>query len=164
MGEAFFLGTMAELGGSIFVERRHRAKITEDTKVMADTLRDGFHVMIYPEGTSGDGQKILPFKKSLLISAVEGQRDILPVVTKYIEIDGEPFGPENCHKVCWYGDMGFAPHFMGVLGLKKVKVELHFLEPIQVTPQSSRHELAEKCRSAIESVDLSDRASRTSAI
>lgn len=149
MGETAFLGQMAELGGSIFVERRNRSQIGRDLGVIADTLRSGFNVMIYPEGTSSDGQKLLPFKKSLFMSAVEAETDILPVCLKYVEIDGEPFGPENAHKVCWYGDMTFAPHFLQMLKLKRVKAELHFLEPIKVTKESTRHELAEKAYNAI---------------
>lgn len=149
MGETPLLGPLAEMGGSIFVERRHRGKIENDMGVMAQTLRDGFNVMIYPEGTSTNGQQILPFKKSLLMSAVQAGKDILPVCLKYVEIDGEPFGPANADKVCWYGDMTFAPHFLGVMGVKKAKVQLHFLEPIQVTPESTRHELADKTYAAI---------------
>lgn len=152
MGEAFFLGTMAELGGSIFVERRHRGQIGRDIGVMSDALQAGHHVMIYPEGTSTDGQRLLPFKKSLLMAAVQAGRDLLPVCLKYVEIDGEPFGPHNADKVCWYGDMTFGPHFTGLMGLKSVKAELHFLEPIAVTPQSTRHELAEKTYDAINAV------------
>ena len=149
MGETFFLGTMAELGGSIFVERRHRSQIGRDTGVIADTLRKGHQVMIYPEGTSSDGQHILPFKKSLLMAAVEAGVDILPVVIKYMEIDGEPFGPANADKVAWFGDMPFVPHMNGLLSNKSVKAELRFLEPIKVSKESSRHELSDQAYKAM---------------
>lgn len=152
MGEVFFLGTMAELGASIFIERRHRGQVDQDLSVMAEALRDGFNVMIYPEGTSTNGQDILPFKKSLLMSAVEAGRDLMPVCLKYVEIDGEPFGPQNADKVCWYGDMSFAPHLLGLMRLKSVKAELHFLDPIPVTRDSTRQELAEKAYQTIRAV------------
>jgi lyso-ornithine lipid O-acyltransferase len=152
MGQTPFLGPLAEMGGSIFVERRHRGRIGRDLGVMADTLRAGHHVMLYPEGTSSNGERMLPFKKSLLMSAVEAEVDILPMCIKYTEVDGEPFGPHNADRVCWYGDMSFAPHFLGLMNTKKVKAELHFLEPIPVTKESSRHELAEKAYQAISAV------------
>jgi 1-acyl-sn-glycerol-3-phosphate acyltransferase len=149
MGEQFFLGDMAELGGSIFVERRHRGTIGRDLGVMADTLRAGHNVVLFPEGTSTNGEGLLPFKKSLFMSAVEAGVDILPVCLKYTEIDGEPFSPANRDRMCWYGDMDFFSHFMGLMNLKKVKAELHFLEPIVVTKDSTRQELAQKTFDAI---------------
>lgn len=152
MGEQFFLGDMAELGGSIFVERRHRGQIGNDIGVMAQTLRKGHNVVVYPEGTSSNGERVLPFKKSLLMSAVEAGVDVLPVVIKYTHINGEPFGPSNRDRVCWYGDMNFLPHFLGLMTLKNVRVEMHFLDPIAVSKESTRHELAEKTYGAISTV------------
>lgn len=149
MGQVFFLGQMAELGGSIFVERRHRGQIGQDISNLTRALAEGFNVLIYPEGTSTDGQMILPFKKSLLMSAVDGERDIVPVCTQYVEIDGEPFSQQNADKVCWYGDMSFAPHFVSLMATKKVKVRLSFLDPIKVTKESTRDELARKSFDAI---------------
>jgi 1-acyl-sn-glycerol-3-phosphate acyltransferase len=151
MGEVFFLGTMAELGGSIFIERRNRSKIDRDLGVMSQTLRAGHNVMLYPEGTSLNGECVGPFKKSLLMAAVEAGVDVLPICLKYTEIDGEPFGPANADKVCWYGNMDFAPHFLSLTDLNRVKVEVHFLDPIKVTPEVSRHELTEKAHAAISS-------------
>ena len=152
MGETKFLGPMAELGGSIFVERRSRAHINRDLGVMADTLRAGHNVVIFPEGTSTDGERVHPFKKSLLMSAVAAKKDVLPIVIKYVEIDGKPFSLENRDKICWYGDMGFGPHFMGILKTKSLTAEIHFLEPIHVTESTTRHELAEKAFNQISSV------------
>lgn len=149
MGEAFFLGRMAELGGSIFIERRHRGHIERDLSVLTTALKQGFNVAFYPEGTSTNGDSVLPFKKSLLMAAVEAGVDILPMTIKYTEIDGEPFSPKNRDKVCWYGDMTFGPHLLGLLSLQSVKARLEFLEPIKVTPQSTRHELAAQAYAAI---------------
>ena len=149
MKETPVLGDLAEMGGSIFVERRHRGQIGQDISTMSNALRSGYNVMIYPEGTSTDGQTVLPFKKSLLMAAVEADRDIIPVCIKYLEIDGEPFSRKNAHKVCWYGDMKFAPHFLGMMTLKSVKAQLEFLPPVKVKPDSTRQELASATYQAI---------------
>ncbi len=152
MGETFFLGDIAELGGSIFIERRTRTKIERDIGVITETLNAGHHVVIYPEGTSTNGEKVWPFKKSLLMSAVRAGVDVMPVVLKYTEIDGEPFNETNRDKVCWYGDMAFFSHFLGLMKLRKVQAELHFLDPIKVSPELTRHELADQAHSAISAV------------
>lgn len=162
MGQVFFLGTLAEMGGSIFVERRSRHRVDQDLSNMTNTLRKGFNIVIYPEGTSTDGHKILPFKKSLLMSAVEANREIVPVALKYMSVDGVPFGRENADQVCWYGDMTFADHFLGLLKHREVKVHLHFLDPISTKPEGVpgeriRTELAEKSWHAIQYAYFKDR-------
>ncbi len=149
MQETPFLGPMAEMGGSIFVERRNRGQIDRDIGVMSQTLRDGLNVVVYPEGTSTDGQKLLPFKKSLLMSAVESGRDILPIALKYVEINGQPFSPVVADNVCWYGEMTFAPHLLGVMGLTNLKVHIEFLKPIRVSKDSTRRDLSELAFDAI---------------
>ena len=145
LGEQFFLGPMAEMGGSIFVERRHRGHINRDINVMAETLKAGYNVVIYPEGTSSNGERVLPFKKSLLMSAVHAGVDILPLTLKYVEVDGEPFSEKNRDRICWYGDMPFFPHFLGLMNLRSVRAQLHFHEPIPVTKETTRYELANAC-------------------
>ena len=115
MGEVFFLGTMAELGGSIFVERRNRNQVDRDLSKMTETLKQGFNIVIFPEGTSTNGGQILPFKKSLLMCAVDSERDVIPFAIKFLTIDGEPFGAGNVDKIAWYGDITFVEHFLGLL-------------------------------------------------
>jgi lyso-ornithine lipid O-acyltransferase len=152
MQQAFFLGDICELGGCIFIERRTRTKVDRDIGAISETLRGGHHVVIYPEGTSSDGEKVLPFKKSLLMSAVHAGVDVMPIVLKYTEVDGQPFSRENRDKLCWYGDMSFAPHFLGLFKLKKVKAELHFLDPIEIKPDADRRQIAELAYTAITNV------------
>lgn len=149
LGETKFLGSICELGGALFVERRHRGMIEQDTKNLADTMKDGFNLVLYPEGTSTNGESVQPFKKSLLMSAVQAQKNILPICIKYLEIDGEPLSVSNRDRVCWYGDMPFATHAANMMKLKSLKVEVQFLDVINVTPESTRHELAEKAHAAI---------------
>ncbi len=161
MGEVFFLGTLAEMGGSIFVERRSRQNVERDLGQMTDTLKHGFNIVIYPEGTSTDGQKLLPFKKSLLMSAVDGGKEIVPVAVKYMSIDGAPFSKANADRVCWYGDMTFADHLFGLWKHKSIKVQLQFMDPIPtnltVPGERIRTELAEKSWVAIQEAYFSGR-------
>ncbi len=143
--ESGFLGILAELGGSIFVERRNRSQIERDLDSMTNVLKDGFNIVVYPEGTSSNGDSVLPFKKSLLMSAVNAEKDILPFCVKYSEINGSAFSPENRDHVCWYGDMDFLPHFMQLLKTKKVIVDLEFLNVVKVTKDSTRDQLTTQC-------------------
>ncbi len=149
MGEVFFLGSMAEMAGSVFVERRHRERVESDRAAISDALKHGHNVALYPEGTTSDGSQVLPFKKSLLMAAVDARVDILPVALKYKSINGEPFRPGNHGKICWYGSMGFLPHLVSMLSLKSIHAELQFLPPIEVRADSTRDELAVRAHHAV---------------
>lgn len=131
MEKTFFLGDMAKLGGSFFVNRINRRKIKEEVAALQTLLEKGFNVFIFPEGTSTDGQELLPFKKSLFRVPFQAKDyPILPICLKYESIDGEPFGPNNCDKVCWYGDMTFAPHILQLMKVKEMRVKVQYLDPL----------------------------------
>ena len=156
MGETAGLGHVCKIAGCIFVERRNRSTIEKDIAQMTDALNAGLNVTIFPEGTSSDGTDLLPFKKSLLMSALFAQKNILPITLKYTEVDGEPFTRANHDKICWYGDeMPFGSHFLKLMGAKSLKVEVHFLPVIKVTPDSTRQELAAQSFEAIRTRYLS---------
>jgi len=144
MGETKLIGKLAELVGAIFVERRNRKQVALDLKKITQALRDGYNVVIYPEGTTSDGAALLPFKTSLLNAALEAGKDIWPVCTRYLEFNGEPFAMHNRDKLCWAGDTTFGAHITGLLTSDSSKIELEFLEPIRVTEDSDRHELADQ--------------------
>ena len=142
MGEIFFLGTMCEIGGSVFIERRNRERVGFDTNQMSNALKDGFNVILFPEGTSSNGSTVLPFKKSLLLSAGAADKRILPITLKYVEVDGKPFSPANRDRVCWYGSMGFLPHLIGLLGGQSATATVQFHMPIRPRAGDNKDTLA----------------------
>lgn len=151
MGEIFFLGTMAEVGGALFIERRHRQRIDHDIAQIRRTLEDGLDVTLFPEGTSGNGDGILPFKKSLLTAALEAGVPVLPVTLKYYEIEGESFSQANHEAVCWYGRARFFPHFFKLLSLKSIRAKIVYGSPVKNQPGMTRESLSDDLYRAISS-------------
>jgi len=149
MRDTPFLGDIAKLGGAYFVERRDRSKIPGEVKELAELMRGGFNVFVFPEATSTHGMHILPFKKAMFTAALEAQVDILPICLRYEEVDGEPFNEHNKEKICWYGDMAFLPHFKNVMGLKQLKVTVTYLEPLSLAEYPDRTLLAEAAHQRI---------------
>lgn len=142
MEKTFFLGDMAKLGGSFFVDRVNRRKMKDEVQALADLIGEGFDVFIFPEGTSTDGSQVQDFKKSLFRVPFQTGAPILPICLQYQSIDGEPFSQQNCDRVCWYGDMTFAPHFLQLMTLKELKVKLTYLEPLEPSGFESHGDLA----------------------
>lgn len=149
MGQVFFLGTMAEIGGSLFVERRHRLRIGHDISQIEEALAAGFDVTLFPEGTSGDGAGVLPFKRSLLTAALNSGTPVTPVTLKYFEVNGEPFSAGNHNLVCWYGDHSFFPHFFRLLSVRSVRAKITYGTPVRGTEETTKHTLCDDLHATI---------------
>jgi lyso-ornithine lipid O-acyltransferase len=118
------LGMIIRSSNPVVVNRRSSAASKRSLRDFAKTMRRGMYLIVYPEGTSTDGKSgVLPFKSTSFEAATTTGLPILPVLTRYIE-------PEGQSSVCWYGDMTFMPHFWRVLALPSIEAELHFLPPV----------------------------------
>ncbi len=149
MGRRPFLGQITWLSGCLFVERRNPRHLHKELKTIKKYFDNGFMVCFFPEGTSSDGRQVLPFKKSLFQLGLETLAPIQPIVLTYKSIDGVKFGDSNRDKVCWYGDLSFYKHFMTLMTLKEVKIELQALSPILSSDFKNRKELSDISHKAI---------------
>jgi len=130
MGQVPFLGFVAKIGGTFFVERRNPKLIKLEIDKISALINEGFNVVLFPEGTSTDGSHILPFRSSLLASASASGVAVVPACIKYEFINNHRFSKANCDSVCWYGDMSFAPHLWNFLKINRVDSKATFFEPI----------------------------------
>ncbi|MGE4497563.1 MAG: lysophospholipid acyltransferase family protein [Deferribacterales bacterium] len=142
MHEKPFVGMMAELGGTYFVERRNASRLREEINELASLMKAGFAVMLFPEGTSTDGSKVLPFRAPFMESARKAGVPVFPACLKYENIDGVPFGSKNRDTVCWYGDMEFEPHFEGLFSVETVEASVRIMEPADAS-HADRKELGD---------------------
>jgi len=148
------IGIVARLGRTVFVDRR-RGKSREHRDALLDRLtRARESVILFPEGTTGDGNLVRAFKSALLSAAAVKDRDghplaVQPVTIAYTRLDGMPLGHGLRHLYSWYGDMALGPHLwtMVGLGITTVEIELH---PVVTLDQfGSRRALADHCHRLI---------------
>jgi lyso-ornithine lipid O-acyltransferase len=145
------LGFLTEMGGCLYVERRNRSNITNEIEEIRSVLNQGFSVALYPEGTSSNGEMVLPFKKSLLTAAAGTEVPILPMVVNYRRVNGEPMSDKWRDYVCWYGDQTFFPALIRIFTVHSVEVDIEFLEEIIVHSEEQRREVATRLQTMIES-------------
>jgi 1-acyl-sn-glycerol-3-phosphate acyltransferase len=149
MREAPLLGLLTEMAGCIYVERRSRSQIVNELKGIADALKEGFRIVLYPEATSTNGEQVLPFKRTLMMAAAQAGVPIQPVVVNFLEINGQPFSLKNRDRVCWYGDMGFMTAIWNSFTLKSLTIQIEFLEKFYPTMQDDRGAVADKAHDMI---------------
>ena len=99
-------------------------------------------VVVFPEGTSSDGQTVLPFRASLLEPALRGGHEIATAWIHYELPDGNAK-----QEVCYWGNHTFFPHLIHLLGKKSVHATLRFGKFQRAT--DDRKELAKQLREAI---------------
>jgi 1-acyl-sn-glycerol-3-phosphate acyltransferase len=145
------LGALCEVGGCLFVERRSRTSIGREIEKIREGLRQGLNIVLYPEGTSTNGERVLPFKKSLMTAAAGTGVPILPVVTNYTHVDGEPMSSKWRDSVFWYGDQVFFPALWRMMKLKSLRAEMEFLQPIICHNEEERGHIAETAHREIAS-------------
>ena len=135
-------GWLASLGGTVFIERERRTHVGEVNREIESALNDGALVVVFPEGTSSNGETVLPFRASLLAPALRGGYEISTAWIHY-ELDDGDAGNE----VCYWGDHSFFPHLMNLLGKRRVRATLCFGKFQRAT--EDRKELARQLRAAV---------------
>jgi 1-acyl-sn-glycerol-3-phosphate acyltransferase len=111
------VGTIARLGRTAFVSRS-RGSTGKERDAMGALLQSGDNLILFPEGTSSDGSRVLPFRTSFFALALPAAGAhsvnmplIQPVSVVYDRLDGMPVGRANRPVFAWYGDMDIASHF-----------------------------------------------------
>ena len=153
--EEFPLGVVTKYGGGIFVERRNRSRLLGDMDNISSVLNMGLNIVLFPEGTTSDGQAVTAFKAPFLKSAINTGADVLPLCINYKRINGEPLDEKSKDLIFYYGSITFFEHFFRLLKLKNIEVELEALEEIEVNPKMTRKELSQIAYDKISSAYVS---------
>ena len=146
-----FISALAKLQNTIFIDRGQRRAMQESTSQIIARLREGANVAIFAEGTSSDGNQVLPFKSSLFAAAIPSgdeaseMHDGIYVQTAaigYTHQQGLPLGRRGRPIVAWYGDMKIAGHAWQLLKRGPLDVHVHIGEPVRLDTFAGRKELA----------------------
>ena len=145
-------GRLAKLQRTVFVDRRSNG-VAEERDDLARRLDEGENVVLFAEGTSGDGNRLKPFKSALFSVAersVHGRPLLVqPISVAYTRLDGMPIGRQWRPLFAWYGAMDLAPHLWHLLGLGRLTVTLIFHPPTTLGEVGSRKALAAHCQRVI---------------
>lgn len=143
-------GWLAKLQRTVFVDRRRNTTLQQRDSLHA-RLAAGDALMLFPEGTSNDGNRILPFRSALLsvAEAAEGPLAIQPVSIAYTSVNGVPLGWGLRPLVAWYGGMELGGHLWRFSRLGQVEVVVQFHPEARMGDFPSRKELTRHCSEAV---------------
>jgi len=142
-------GWLARMQRSIFINRNDRRQAAIQADEIARRLESGDVMVLFPEGTTTDGNRIFPFNSSLFGSAQavwkKGAPDrvlIQPVALVYTRIQGMRMGRSQLPIVAWPGDVPLGSHLIGLLRESALDVEICFGEPISFDASFDRKDVA----------------------
>lgn len=154
-----FFGAMSKIARVVFIDRKRQATLASRDQIQ-ERLDAGATLIMFPEATSGDGNRMKPFKSALFTVAerragpnhsgpnpagTERPVTIQPVSIAYTRLNGMPMGVGWRPFVAWYGDMDLMPHLKRLLGLGWITCEITFHPPVTADDFADRKALAAYC-------------------
>jgi 1-acyl-sn-glycerol-3-phosphate acyltransferase len=137
------IGTIARLGRTIYVSRS-RSQTLRERDDMQQSLADGDDLFLFPEGTSSDGSRVLPFRSPFFAAAYGCAKPLIqPVSIVYDRLAGLPVGHASRAVFAWYGDMTLAPHYWALAQWRGKRVTLLFHSPLDPCDFADRKALAQ---------------------
>ena len=150
-------GLLAKLQRSVFIDRTRRAATRATNAEIAARLAEGDPVVLFAEGTSSDGNRVLPFRSSLIGAARAALKDgagakevlIQPLAIVYTGLDGLPIGRQHRPHVAWYGAMDLLPHLAAIIRRGTIDVTVSFGEPLAFDHTADRKAIARTMEHAV---------------
>lgn len=150
-----FVSALARLQRSVFVDRTRRQATGDAATEIMSRLKKGDTIVLFAEGTSSDGNRVLPFKTSLF-GAVSGQSvpsnaDVVvqTAAVVYTHVRGVPLTRADRPRIGWYGDMEMTSHAWGVLKSGSITVTIKVNPPVPLSEFKDRKDLALKTERAV---------------
>jgi 1-acyl-sn-glycerol-3-phosphate acyltransferase len=128
-------GLLAKLKRCVFIDRERRHRTGDAARAIGDRLAAGDAIVLFPEGTTSDGLRVLPFRSALIGAAREafGKSDkpvmVQPFAVAYLRRGGLPLGRGAMAEIAWTGDEDLVPHLVGILNGAPIDAVLRFGEP-----------------------------------
>jgi 1-acyl-sn-glycerol-3-phosphate acyltransferase len=148
------IGYLCRMAGCVFIDRRPRA-VDEHRAMLDARLARGERIVLFAEGTTSDGRDVLPFRGAFFrMIEWEYARSgkplaVQPMALTYTHLDSKVITDGMREQVAWVGDAEFVPHWLALMGYKRVDVVIDFLPVFYPEPTAERKELAAHCENAV---------------
>ena len=141
------LGILAKLQNTIFIDRRVSSLKSQENEIIKH-LNEKKNLVIFPEGTSSDGNRVLPFKSSLfnIFEKNLNSKILVQTITiVYKKINGIPMNRIERKNITWHSNMDLIPNIFNVLKKLSIEVEIIFNDEFLPSKEYDRKKLALHC-------------------
>jgi lyso-ornithine lipid O-acyltransferase len=164
-------GLLAKMQRSVFVDRTRRSATADANASLAARLEEGDPIVLFAESTTSDGNRILPFRSSLIGAAREAILSdsptrhvcLQPLAIAYTHVDGLPAGRMGRARIGWYGDMEMLPHLVGILRGGPIDATLRFGAPLAFDHAGDRKALTKAAEGQVRELLAADLTGREAA-
>jgi 1-acyl-sn-glycerol-3-phosphate acyltransferase len=150
------VGITAKMQRTVFVDRARRHQTGDAVAEIIKRLASGVSVVLFAEGTSSDGNRVLPFRSALLGAVEEaasrGGADnllIQPMSICYTGQQGIPMGRQHRPLVAWYGDLDFIPHIKTFIEQGAVDALVNYGEPVPADGITDRKAMTKRLEGTV---------------
>ncbi|MFV2093645.1 MAG: lysophospholipid acyltransferase family protein, partial [Hyphomicrobiales bacterium] len=151
---------------TVFVDRERRTGTRNTIGDLEHRFAAGDRMVLFAEGTSSDGNRVLPFRSALLGAVGLGRNQstskaaspvaVQPLSVAYTHVHGLPMGRQFRPRYAWYGDMRLGPHLWGVFCSGSVDVRVRLHPAVSPGRFDSRKHLARHCEDQVRAGVLTD--------
>ncbi|MEM9267416.1 MAG: lysophospholipid acyltransferase family protein [Pseudomonadota bacterium] len=139
-----FVGILSRQIGTVYIERKRSQAKAQQVQIL-DPIRQGYRLVVFPEGTSTDGQRVLPFRTSLFQAVMDTDVPVQPVSVIY-----HPNAPLPKSFYGWWGSTALGPHLKAVFALASGNVvDVVFHEALDPRDFEGRKALAKACEGQV---------------
>jgi 1-acyl-sn-glycerol-3-phosphate acyltransferase len=158
VGDWPLVGATARMQRTVFVDRTRRQQTGDAIAEIVQRLATGTSVVLFAEGTSSDGNRVLPFRSALVGAVKEaGARSaygilIQPMSICYTGLNGMPMGRQHRPTVAWYGDLDFMPHIKALIERGAVDAVVSYGDPVGADGTADRKAMAKSLETAVRQI------------
>ena len=152
------VGIAAKAQRTVFVDRSRRQQTGDAVAEMVKRLAGGTSMVLFAEGTSSDGNRVLPFRSALMGAVKEASARaesgilIQPMSICYTGLNGIPMGRQHRPLVAWYGDLDFMPHIKALMAGGAVDAVITYGEPIAADGTADRKAMTKSLEGAVRAI------------
>jgi 1-acyl-sn-glycerol-3-phosphate acyltransferase len=147
VGEWPLINIVAKLGRTLFVSRS-RTQTKGEASLIRERLGQGDSIILFPEGTTSDGGRVLPFRSAFL-SIADHARMVQPVSIVFDRLGGLPAGRRDRPLFAWYGDMDIGSHFWRLARRSKTRATVVLHTPLDPAEWQDRKTLTAACAEVV---------------
>ena len=161
------VGTAAKAQRTVFVDRARRHQTGDAIAEIVQRLAGGTSVVLFAEGTSSDGNRVLPFRSALMGAVKEASARaesgilIQPMSICYTGLNGIPMGRQHRPTVAWYGDLDFMPHIKALMARGAVDAVISYGEPMAADGTADRKAMTRSLEGAVRAITSATLRGRT---